>query len=245
MRLDLPFLPLAVTIERRPFRPVPTLRGLMVLVLGLAIYLATVTLPARRARFARADRQIREQVSLLLRAADEDRAEERRLRTQYEKDIACAEAEAAEAAKPRQARTKPSPIARSPASGFRRLAACPSARPTRPDVARKRSRRTSPPWKRPDPRPKALSHNGKRSPAASATCQRRRTGSASGSRIGSPASKARSGRSIATRQSERLPPPQKPRSTFLRGRAGGSGRMTTRRMLDARPNSAGSRRPYA
>lgn len=99
MRLNVPFLPLAVTIERRPFRPVPTLRGLMVVVLVLAVYLAVVTLPDRRARFARADREVRERMSPLLRAAEEDRTVEMDLRTQYEKDIACAEAEDAEAAK--------------------------------------------------------------------------------------------------------------------------------------------------
>src|SRR5206468_13132472 len=39
------------------------LRGLMVVVLGLAVYLAVVSLPDRRARFARADREVREDVS--------------------------------------------------------------------------------------------------------------------------------------------------------------------------------------
>jgi hypothetical protein len=71
----------------------------MFVILGLAVYLSAVTLPARRERFARAERQIRERVSLLLRAADEDRTTKRKLRTQYEKDVACAEAEDTEAAK--------------------------------------------------------------------------------------------------------------------------------------------------
>jgi hypothetical protein len=100
MRVNVPLLPLAVSIERRPFNPLrSSLRGLMVVILGLAVYLAFVTLPARRERHARADRAIRETMALLARTAGEDREWERSLRTRYAKDLACAEAEEKEAAK--------------------------------------------------------------------------------------------------------------------------------------------------
>ncbi len=102
MRLNIPLVPIAIAIERRPlgpFRPRATVRGLMLVVLGLALYLGFVTLPAPRERHARADRAIREHMALLARTAAEDREWERSLRTRHAKDVACAEAEEEEAAK--------------------------------------------------------------------------------------------------------------------------------------------------
>jgi hypothetical protein len=108
VRLFIPLVPITIVVrfERRPlgpFRPRFTVRQLTVVTALLALmmgaYMTRVSLPARRQRYQRADRAIREQLALLTRAAEEDRELERSNRERLGRIVESAEKERREAAK--------------------------------------------------------------------------------------------------------------------------------------------------
>lgn len=104
MRLPIPLAPLAITVqlERRRFgslRPRITVLGLLIVTAVLAVFMARVTLPARRARAEYALRIIGDHVALLNRAAEEASAREQDLRRRFAKCLADADKEEREAAK--------------------------------------------------------------------------------------------------------------------------------------------------
>jgi hypothetical protein len=101
-------VPIAIVVrfEHRPlgpFRPRFTVRQLTLVTALLALmmgaYMTRVSLPARRQRYQRADRAIREQLALLSRAAEADREQERSNRERLGRIVAYAEKERSEAAK--------------------------------------------------------------------------------------------------------------------------------------------------
>ncbi len=104
MRLRIPLVPIAINVqcERRPLgplRPQLSVLGLLVITALVAVYMTRVTLPERRKRFQIADQVISDQVALLVRAAEGERAREREIRRRLTGCLAAAEKEENEAKK--------------------------------------------------------------------------------------------------------------------------------------------------